>query len=359
MEEKQELKEKPEEQKESHKKRNIGEMYDKYYKIALIIPVILLVLSLIYLYNFSQQNGDIIKKDISLTGGTSIQVNAKADINELKFTLNKNFNGVSISSISDILTGEQVAVMIETRAQPEEIVPEIEKYFGFTLNSENSSIEFTGSTIGEGFYKQLMLAVFFAFLFMGTVVFFIFSNNRKIKYLLIVLSLIPPILFFFTKSITLTQAFIISGIILLISIYFYIRYSIPSLAVVFAAFADIVMTVTTVDLLGMEVSTAGIVAFLMLIGYSVDTDILLTTRVLKHKGESVNKRILSSFKTGITMTLTALAVVVIGLILTSSFSDVLKQIFTILTIGLLFDILNTWLTNASMVKWYVAYKKLD
>ncbi len=344
---------------ESRKKRNLSELYDKYYKIALIIPVMILILSLGYLFNFSHQNGDIIKKDISLTGGTSIQVNAKTDINALKSALNDKFSDVSISSISDILTGEQVAVIIETRAQPDQIIPEIENYFGFKLDAKNSSIEFTGSTIGEGFYKQLMLAVFFAFLFMGTVVFFIFSNNKKIKYLLIFLSLIPPILFFFTKSISLTQAFVISGIILLISIYFYIKYSIPSMAVVFAAFADIVMTVATVDLLGMEVSTAGIVAFLMLIGYSVDTDILLTTRVLRHKGYSINSRIFGAFKTGITMTLTALAVVVIGLILTSSFSDVLKQIFTILTIGLLFDILNTWLTNASMVKWYVNHKKLD
>src|SRR3989344_4224340 len=150
---------------ESGKKRNLSEFYDKYYKIALIIPVIILVLSLIYLFNFAQQNGDIIKKDISLTGGTSIQVNAKADINELKSALNNKFNDVSISYISDILTGEQVAVIIETRAQPDEIVPEIEKYFGFKLDSKNSSIEFTGSTIGEGFYQQLMLAVFFAFLF--------------------------------------------------------------------------------------------------------------------------------------------------------------------------------------------------
>jgi preprotein translocase subunit SecF len=119
------------------------------------------------------------------------------------------------------------------------------------------------------------------------------------------------------------------------------------------------MTLTIVNLLGMKVSTAGIIAFLMLIGYSVDTDILLTTRVLKRKGENVNSRIWGSFKTGITMTLTSISVVIIGYFLTASFSKVLHQLFLILAIGLFFDILNTWVTNASIVKWYTDKYKLD
>jgi preprotein translocase subunit SecF len=103
-------------------------------------------------------------------------------------------------------------------------------------------------------------------------------------------------------------------------------------------------------------SSAGLVAFLMLIGYSVDTDILLTTRILKrHEGE-LNERFFGAFKTGITMTLTSLLAVILALIVVSSFSVVLTQIFTILTIGLGFDILNTWITNASILKWYAGRK---
>jgi preprotein translocase subunit SecF len=106
----------------------------------------------------------------------------------------------------------------------------------------------------------------------------------------------------------------------------------------------------------MHLSTAGIVAFLMLIGYSVDTDILLTTRVFKRHEGSVNSRIFSSFKTGMTMTLTSLLVVSIGYFMTSGFSKVFNQIFTILIIGLLFDIINTWLFNAGIIKWYMERK---
>jgi len=57
------------------------------------------------------------------------------------------------------------------------------------------------------------------------------------------------------------------------------------------------------------------------------------------------------------MTLTSLLAVIFALIVVSSFSLILTQIFTILAIGLGFDILNTWITNASILKWYVERKR--
>jgi preprotein translocase subunit SecF len=98
------------------------------------------------------------------------------------------------------------------------------------------------------------------------------------------------------------------------------------------------------------------VAFLMMIGYSVDTDILLTTRVLKKK-HSINQEMYDAFKTGITMTLTSLVAVATALIVVYNFQSVLNQIFTILLIGLSFDIINTWTANASIIKWYAEKHK--
>jgi preprotein translocase subunit SecF len=98
----------------------------------------------------------------------------------------------------------------------------------------------------------------------------------------------------------------------IIIVFLYIKYSMPSFAVMFCAFADIIMTLAVVDLIGMKISGAGIVAFLMLIGYSVDTDILLTTRVLTRKDNSLNIEIFGSFKTGMTMTLTAITAIAVA-----------------------------------------------
>lgn len=59
------------------------------------------------------------------------------------------------------------------------------------------------------------------------------------------------------------------------------------------------------------------------------------------------------------MTLTSIAAVAVSLLLIYGISETLRQIFTILLIGLLFDIFNTWITNASMLKWYMEAKKIQ
>jgi len=283
--------------------------YDKNYKLLLLIPVALLFFSVIYMGIFYSKNQDFIYKDVSLTGGTSVTIFEKINPSDLEQALSEKLEEVNTREIYDLITREQKAIIIETKTDGEQTKQILEDYLGHELNSENSSFEFTGSSLSESFYKQLLIAILFAFFFMAIVVFIIF------------------------------------------------RTFIPSTAVIISAFADILMTLMLVNILGMKVSSAGIVAFLMLIGYSVDTDILLTTRLLKRQEGSVNQRIISAFKTGITMTLTSLLAVVFALIVVRSFSQVLTQIFTILAIGLSFDILNTWITNASILKWYVEKKK--
>ncbi len=191
---------------------------------------------------------------------------------------------------------------------------------------------------------------------MGWVVFILFGKKLKIKLLTGFISILP-ILSFFLFGLSFSLVMILSLIAFIINFVFYFKNSIPSLAIILSAFADIFMTLALFDLLGMKMSTAGIVAFLMLIGYSVDTDILLTNRVLKRHEDSLNKRLFSAFKTGITMTLTSLLAVIIALLVVSSFSPVLTKIFTVLVIGLGFDILNTWITNVSILKWYVKKKE--
>jgi len=57
------------------------------------------------------------------------------------------------------------------------------------------------------------------------------------------------------------------------------------------------------------------------------------------------------------MTLTAIAAIAAALIFTHSISNVLNQIFSILLIGLFFDIINTWITNVIILKWYLEERK--
>jgi len=285
--------------------------HSRYYKLLLLVPLALALLSALVLINFYKQTNSFVRKDITLTGGTSITVYNVTDMKRLSSWLSERVEDFSLREISDLRTGKQIAFVVEANMDAEKLKALLEEYLGYTLDEKNSSIEFTGSALSESFYKQLRIALIIAFLLMASVVFIIFRSPA------------------------------------------------PSLAVVLSALLDMLMTLAAFNLLGMKISTAGIVAFLMLIGYSVDTDILLTTRVLREKRGSIDARLLSAFKTGITMTLTSIAAVIVALLITSHFSNVLQQIFTVLALGLGFDLINTWLTNAGLLRWYCERHKLD
>lgn len=256
---------------------------------------------------FYSNNGDFFKKDITLSGGTSATINGGGfEVEKIESELSSKLNEIHVKSIYDITSMKQKAIIIETKTEAQETKGILEDYFGYDLSEDKASFEYTDSSLSSSFYKQLLIAIIFAFLLMSAVVFIQF------------------------------------------------RSVIPSLAVIFSAFADIIMALTVINILGISISNAGITAFLMLIGYSVDTDILLTTRLLKRKENDVNAKLYESFKTGMTMTLTSILAIGLALIVVYSFSAVLAQIFIVLLLGLVFDLMNTWLTNVSILKWYVS-----
>ncbi len=131
------------------------------------------------------------------------------------------------------------------------------------------------------------------------------------------------------------------------------RTFVPSCAVVLSAFADMVMTAAMMNIIGIQLSLGTVAALLMLIGYSVDSDILLTTRVLKRQGK-LNDKLTGAFHTGIIMTSTTIAAVTVLLIVSwAGQVEIVEEISAVLLMGLFFDILNTWLTNVGILKWYV------
>jgi preprotein translocase subunit SecF len=140
------------------------------------------------------------------------------------------------------------------------------------------------------------------------------------------------------------------------------RMIIPPLAVIFAAFSDIVVAIACMNLIGMELSLGTVAALLMLIGYSVDSNILLTTNLLRKKGD-LDLKIRNAMKTGITMTFTTLSAVFAMFIVSSSihlFSShfapipILVDISLVLLFGLVMDL---WLLNAGILKLYLEKKE--
>jgi len=152
-------------------------------------------------------------------------------------------------------------------------------------------------------------------------------------------------------------ALIIAFILMAIVVFVVFLTFVPSFAVILSAFSDIVIAVACMDVIGMELSLGTVAALLMLIGYSVDSDILLTRNLLHKKGD-LNEKLRGAMKTGITMTSTTLSAV-FAMFLVSFYIDIpiLKAISIVLLFGLTVDLLNTWLLNAGILRWYVERKE--
>lgn len=158
------------------------------------------------------------------------------------------------------------------------------------------------------------------------------------------------------------QALIISFIGMSLVVFLLFRTLIPSFVVIFAAFSDIVIAMAFMKVAGIELSLGTLAALLMLIGYSVDSDVLLTNRVLKRRG-TIEEKISRAMKIGITMTTTTLAALAVMYIVSTysylvipSFTQItlLSQISIVLIAGLIADMTNTWLLNTGILRWYVS-----
>jgi preprotein translocase subunit SecF len=328
--------------------------FDKSYKLFMLLPIILVVLCLIYLGSFYSQHGEFFFRDASLSGGTTITLTSLEGINieNLESTLKTKYADLSFRKLTDFRTGESIALVIESSATPGALKQDVESILNLELTEKNSSIEFTGSSLSGNFYKQLLVALASAFLLMSFVVFCLFGEKLKYK-------ILSGILTFMCVLFLIKSMFIIAIPLAIILFGSYFILSLPSLAVIFAAFADIVMPLALIDFLGIRISSAGIAAFLMLIGYSVDTDILLTSRAIKTREGYVNERIYKSFKTGILMTITAICAVLPAFFIVTGLPDTFRQIFLILAMGLFADIINTWMTNTGIIKWYCVRHNIE
>jgi len=130
------------------------------------------------------------------------------------------------------------------------------------------------------------------------------------------------------------------------------RSFVPSIAVVLSAFSDIVVPVALMNLFGIKLSLGTVAALLMLIGYSVDSDILLNNHVLRRSGgfwESVHR----AMRTGVTMTLTSIAAMTVMAAVSYYFGiQLLTSIAIVLVLGLATDLMNTYMMNVTLLRWY-------
>jgi len=252
-----------------------------------------------------------IDEGIDLKGGSIASLKLKEPINssDLENLLKASFDsqGVIVNEI-DVVSNRGTDVTVQIGTDLNSTVFENAIRNKGTIASYNS----IGPVLSEEAMGQIYWAIGFAFLFMSIAVFIIF------------------------------------------------REPVPSFGVILGAFCDMVIALGGMSLFNIPLTIASIGGLLMLIAYSVDTDLLLTTRLLRRKEGTIISRAQDAMKTGLTMSLTAIAAMLVLYIVTIFLipeASTLSNIAGVLTIGLIADIPKTWLMNLGILRWYMEWKK--
>jgi preprotein translocase subunit SecF len=260
-----------------------------------VIPLILLIISLVVIAYYTATTGMPVTPGIDFSGGTAVTILTT----DTPAQLQSAFAGYPLVDISDVNGGKflKFSTMDDTKFKSLSALIS-QKY-------PDAKIDQIGESFGKSLQYQAVIALLFSFIGMAIVIFLAF------------------------------------------------RTFVPAFAVVLSAFADMVMTAAMMNVVGITLTLGTTAALLMLIGYSVDSDILLTNRVLKRQGK-LHDKLAGAFHTGIIMTSTTFAAAT-ALFIVSWFGSIqiLMDISAVLLIGLVADVLNTWLTNAAILKWYV------
>ncbi len=152
---------------------------------------------------------------------------------------------------------------------------------------------------------------------------------------------------------------IASFIIVAIAVFIIFKTPIPSLSVVFGAGNDILIALGAMGLFGIPLGVAAIGGLLMLVGYSIDTDMLAAIRIIKRGEGTPSERAFNSMKTGMTMTFAAIISFAILLVVSYiTFIPTYFEISSVVLFGLIADLATTWLGNTTMVLWWKQRKEL-
>jgi len=264
-------------------------------KQLVIIPLVLLVISIVLLAMNMVSTGMPVTPGIDFSGGTAVTLFTTDTRDEIQTTF-------SAYPLIDIAEGVNDGKFLKFRSMDDAQFQSLTSLISDKY--PDAKIDQIGESFGKTLQYQALVALVFSFIGMAIVIFLAF------------------------------------------------RTFVPAGAVVLSAFADMAMTAAAMNIIGIPLTLGTVAALLMLIGYSVDSDILLTNRILKRQGK-LNDKLTGAFNTGFTMTITTLAATAALLIVSWIGSvQILMDISAVLLIGLLFDILNTWLTNAGILKWY-------
>lgn len=275
----------------------------QYSNRQLAGPVVgALVVAILILAAMTVLTGSPVTPGIEFTGGTEVTIQTSASQADIEGAFT-----TEVAAIRPIVSEENTYIVTfqDQGMTQQQAQTELTDDTSLGANFEIQAVQSTSASFGESTQRLALQAVAAAFVLMSVVVFLLF------------------------------------------------RTVVPSAAVVLSALTDIAVPAALMNLFGIKLSLGTVAALLMLIGYSVDSDILLANHVLRRSGsfyESVDR----AMQTGVTMTVTSIAAMTVMAIVSWLFGiELLTAIGTVLVLGLLTDLTTTYMMNVSLLRWYV------
>ncbi|MBR9689427.1 MAG: hypothetical protein GOV01_00820 [Candidatus Altiarchaeota archaeon] len=275
-----------------------SDWYSIHYKSLMVIPLIVFIISASVFYMNYSKTGEFFKKDIDLSGGTVVTVYTTSYEPGLKeyFAL-KDW---ALREIKAYDSGDLIAVAIEVgpESTEEEVVGEVNQ----TFPGLEYDVKSVGPAMGESFMKGATLSVILSFLLMGLILAVIF------------------------------------------------RKFIVAFTVILSGFLNVFEAAVFMTVFGVKLAPHTIGALLMLMGWSVDSEVLFDNKILKNSEGDPKKRAMVAMKTAMTMSAAIFAS--LSALFFLSTSSLIKDIALVMMLGAVFDIINTWFQSLSMVLWY-------
>ncbi|MFC4450987.1 protein translocase subunit SecF [Halorussus aquaticus] len=265
------------------------------------IPLAVLAVALLVIVGWYVFTGAPVRLGMEFTGGTELRVQTSTPPSEIRTSFDVE------PTITPVRTADNTYIVTfppETENIAQQARNNLEPVQGQTEADMVKSVQGTSASFGQETQRLALLGIGLAFAGMSVLVFLMF------------------------------------------------RSFVPSIAVVISAFSDIVIPVALMNLLGIPLSLGTVAALLMLIGYSVDSDILLNNHILRRSGsfyESTHR----AMRTGVTMTVTSLSAMAVMALVSYLFGiELLASIGVVLVLGLATDLMNTYMLNLSLLRWY-------
>ncbi len=235
-----------------------------------------------------------VKKGIDLKGGTMIVLKTHAPPDEVKRIASKIFRTPDVEAMKS----SSGAVIVQV---PKYLKADVVYELAERVGGKVESVQTIGPALGREFWKSVEEALPLALAGVAVVVFAIF------------------------------------------------RKKLLSLTVMAALGLDLADALGLMSWTGVPLTLASFAGLLMIIGYAVDSNILLSMYTVKRRRvKDIDEAIADTFKTGVTMVATTTAAACALFLM--SMSEAMFEIASVVVFGLIADVLNTWVFNAWVIK---------